>query len=156
MSYNLTPAHSKGEPANCYGSLILFSEISEKSVQSVVFSSRYAVFIFPFRFKNHREFLRDLGVSAFRLTSSTLQSFLLGRHMRLNDDWNRYPAGAHSGLGSDLWVPSQSGGLAVFLHWHHHTVFFSATSNFTGWRPVPLWAPSQNGWLADRPHAHHQ
>ena len=64
--------------------------------------------------------------------------------------------GAQSGCGRVLWVPSQSGGLAVCLHWHHHTVFFSDTSNFTGCWPVPLWEPLQNGCVAERPHAHHQ
>ena len=62
----------------------------------------------------------------------------------------------HSGFCSVLWEPSQSGGFAVCLHWHHQTVFFSATSSFTGCRPVPLWEPSQNGWCADRPQEHHQ
>ena len=43
----------------------------------------------------------------------------------------------HSGFGRFLCEPSQSGGFAVCLHWHHQTVFFSATSYFTGCRPVP-------------------
>lgn len=62
----------------------------------------------------------------------------------------------YSGFGRVLWVPSQSGGLPVCLHWHHQTVFFSASSNFTGCSPVPLWEPSQNGWCAERPQEHHQ
>ena len=44
-----------------------------------------------------------------------------------------------------LWLPSQSGGVAVCLHWHHQTVVFVVVSNFTGCKPVPLWLPSQNG-----------
>lgn len=42
------------------------------------------------------------------------------------------------------------------LHWHHHTVFFSATSYFTGCSPVPLCAPSQKGGWPERPQEHHQ
>jgi len=52
--------------------------------------------------------------------------------------------------------PSQSGGLAVCLHWQNQTVFFSAISIFTGCRPVPLWDPSQNGGWLERPQEHHQ
>ena len=55
-----------------------------------------------------------------------------------------------------LWLPSQSGGVAVCLHWHHQTVVLVVVSNFTGCRPVPLWLPSQNGGWLERPQAHHQ
>jgi len=53
-----------------------------------------------------------------------------------------------------LWLPSQSGGFFVCLHWHHQTVDFSATSNFTGCNPVPLWDPSQKGGWLDLPQEH--
>lgn len=66
------------------------------------------------------------------------------------------PGLGYSGLGRFLCAPSQSGGFAVCLHWHHQMVFFSATSYFTGCRPVPLWEPSQNGGWLERPQEHHQ
>jgi hypothetical protein len=62
----------------------------------------------------------------------------------------------YSGLGRFLCEPSQSGGFAVCLHWHHQMVFFSATSYCTGCRPVPLCEPSQNGGWLERPQEHHQ
>ncbi len=62
----------------------------------------------------------------------------------------------YAGFGRFLCAPSQSGGFAVCLHWHHQMVFFSATSYFTGCRPVPLWEPSQNGGWLERPQEHYQ
>jgi len=65
-----------------------------------------------------------------------------GRMDRLIHAWKR------------LWLPSQCGGLAVCLHWHHHTVVGSAHSNLTGCRPVPLWLPSQKGGNEVCPQEH--
>ena len=63
------------------------------------------------------------------------------------------PAGS---AGRFLWEPSQSGGLALCLHWHHQSLARSVVTCLTGWMPVPLWEPSQKGGWLERPQAHHQ
>jgi hypothetical protein len=55
-----------------------------------------------------------------------------------------------------LWLPSQSGGVAVRLQAQNATRLVSVAVHFTGANGVPAWEPSQSGCLADRPQAHHQ
>jgi len=53
-----------------------------------------------------------------------------------------------------LWLPSQNGGVAVFLQVQSQTVLSSSAVNETGSKSVPLWEPSQNGWLELLPQRH--
>jgi len=45
--------------------------------------------------------------------------------------------------------PSQNGGVAVRLHMHQATRFFSVMTTFTGLKPLSLCAPSQNGCVEE-------
>jgi hypothetical protein len=55
-----------------------------------------------------------------------------------------------------LWLPSHSGGVAVFLQTQNHTVPVSTAVYFSGDESVPLCVPSQKGCRRLRPQRHHQ
>jgi hypothetical protein len=56
----------------------------------------------------------------------------------------------------ERWLPSQSGGEAVFLHTQNQTCPVVGALYCSGATPLPLCVPSQNGWVALRPQRHHQ